>query len=665
MRLYTIVYFLILIYCTGCSESGAHGIGNRGSIHIDPARWYQLNTGQHSLTQLFNGNEYEKITAAHGALLSNYEAWYPLLDGEQMTIDSIRMYDWQGTNEQHPTTLYAVLANWQRVPIATFTGSQYEKWVGPDPKQPGKFALDKPVSDVRYLVINTWGDLPGELEFYGPYTAPKALTPAQPKPAPLSGFFGINAFEWDFEAPTNPMQLDAARLEPIKSFTAVRHYMDWEKLEAAEHAYAFAPTYNGGWNYDAMYEWCKAQQIDVLACLKTIPSWMAATYPANDRDNECVPVRYGKDLADPGSYVEQAKVAFQFTARYGSRSVSTNLLTVGNGNVPRTGLGLIRYIECDNERDKWWKGRKAYQTAREYAANLSAFYDGHKGKMGPSIGVKTADPAMQVVMGGLASTTTGYLQGMIDWCKEHRGYKADGTVDCPWDVINYHFYAHDAVLDPARNQTVGMAPEDAKADSFAKEYIQLAHRYLGDMPVWVTEAGYDINAGSPQRAPSAKVQADWIMRTSLAYARAGVQKVFFYQLYDDNEGNATRYATSGLVNKDHTNRPAASYLRQAARLWGNYAYKETINTAPAVDVYTYNGKNVYVLTSASDKATTYTLNIPNSEAAWIYTPQVTGSAMKEERVKMTGGKVNISVTGTPIFVTGSKAEETTRRMVAR
>ena len=42
------------------------------------------------------------------------------------------------------------------------------------------------------------------------------------------------------------------------------------------------------------------------------------------------------------------------------------------------GLNLIKYVECENERDKWWKGRRAYQTLAEYAANLSAFYDGHK-----------------------------------------------------------------------------------------------------------------------------------------------------------------------------------------------------------------------------------------------------------------------------------------------
>src|SRR5207237_143581 len=149
----------------------------------------------------------------------------------------------------------------------------------------------------------------------------------------------------------------------------------WHKLESEEGSYTYNPTMSGGWNYDAIYERCKAEGIEVLACLKTIPDWMANTYPPADRDSENTPLRYGKDFTDPNSYLEHAKVAFQYMARYGSNTtVNPALLSVNstprwpgdNPNTIKIGLGLIKYIECDNERDKWWKGRKAYQTAREY-----------------------------------------------------------------------------------------------------------------------------------------------------------------------------------------------------------------------------------------------------------------------------------------------------------
>lgn len=55
------------------------------------------------------------------------------------------------------------------------------------------------------------------------------------------------------------------------------------------------------------------------------------------------------------------------------------------------------------------QGRKGYHSPVEYAAALSAFYDGHKGAMGPGYGVKTADPTMKVAMGGLVSIKLDYL----------------------------------------------------------------------------------------------------------------------------------------------------------------------------------------------------------------------------------------------------------------
>lgn len=183
------------------------------------------------------------------------------------------------------------------------------------------------------------------------------------------------------------MEIDESRMNALKAFGGVRHYMDWQKLELTEGKYTFNPVHSGGWNYDAIYERCKAENIEVLPCLKTLPDWMKNTYPYGQQDMENVPLKYGRDYADPASYIEQAKVGFQYIARYGNNpNVDLSLLSVNSAprwgtdaiNVVKRGMGVIKYIECENERDKWWKGRKAYQTGREYAAELSAFYDGNK-----------------------------------------------------------------------------------------------------------------------------------------------------------------------------------------------------------------------------------------------------------------------------------------------
>ena len=328
-------------------------------------------------------------------------------------------------------------------------------------------------------------------------------------------------------------------------------------------------------------------------------------------------------------------------------------------NTIKTGLGLIHYIECDNERDKWWKGRAAYQTGREYAANLSAFYDGHKGALGAGAGVKNADPNMKVVMGGLADPSVGYIMGMIDWCKQYRGYKPNGMVDLPWDVINYHFYSNDA-NGTSNDQHIGVAPELATTAKTADEFVMLAQVVCKSMPVWVTEAGYDLNAQSPQSAVAIKdrsallTQADWILRTSLLYARSKIDRVFYYELYDDDAKSSTKYGTSGLLNDDRTNRPAADFIAQVNRLFGAYTYNETLSKDPIVDKYSLGDKAMYMLVVPDSKGRTanYQLDLGKSDTAYIYQP-MPGKEMKLTNAKVINGKVQISVSETPVFVADS------------
>ena len=648
-------------------------VGANRKITIDPKRWYQLNNVSNGLDALFDGVTDVNVETGWGKVLPNYDAYYPLLDGESMTISSIKFYDFTGVYTDTPMTLSIITDQWQRIPIATFTGDQYAAWVGPYPDRSttgdAKFKLDQPITNARYLVINTYSVFPTEMELYGSYTPGPPATPTPAKSVKLGDMLGVNAYEWNFEDGNTPWQISEPKMNIVKSFSGVRHYMDWSKLEANQGDYSYNPTLSGGWNFDAIYERCKAEGIEVLACLKTIPDWMVNTYPQDQRDSENVPLRYGKDFTDPNSYLEQAKVGFQYMARYGSNpNVDPALLSVNStprwtGDTPNSikiGLGLIKYIECDNERDKWWKGRKAYQTAREYAANLSAFYDGHKNTMGAGVGVKNADPNVKVVIGGLASASAGsdYVKGMIDWCKQYRGYKPDGSVNLCWDVINYHMYADNTSSSQSGISTRGAAPEVTPINKIAADFRKTAHLQSYDMPVWITEAGYDVNQGSPLRAipigakSALETQGDWILRTALLYARQGIEKLFFYQLYDDN-GTGGMFGTSGLANGDNTTRrPAADFLYQTKKLFGDYSYKETLNSDPFVDRYEKDGKSVYVLVVPDEvgRTATYTLDLGTATQAQIYTPTVGSDDMALQTVSTNQGKLQLTVTETPVFV---------------
>ena len=292
-------------------------------IQIDPKRWYQLNNVSNGLEGLFDGITDVNVETGWGKVLSNYDAYYPLLDGESMTLQGIKFYDFTGNYSSNPITLSIINDQWQRIPIATFTGDQYATWVGPYPDRTTtgdvRFVLDQAISNARYLVINTYGAFPTEMELYGSHTpATQTPTPTPAKSVKLGDMLGVNAYEWNFEDGDSPWQINESKMNVVKSFSGIRHYMDWNKLEANEGDYSYNPTLSGGWNYDAIYERCQAENIEVLACLKTLPDWMVNTYPNGERDGENIPMRYGKDAADPASYLEQAKAGFQYVARYGS-----------------------------------------------------------------------------------------------------------------------------------------------------------------------------------------------------------------------------------------------------------------------------------------------------------------------------------------------------------
>ncbi|SDT41588.1 Por secretion system C-terminal sorting domain-containing protein [Mucilaginibacter mallensis] len=649
-------------------------------IPIDTTRWFQLTNASGGLGGLFDGDLTTMVNTGWGKLITNYDAWYPVMPGEKIDLTSMRFYNYEGSLGPYPLTVSVVDSTGTRTVIGTYSGGGYMTWDGPRPGDTSKL-LTTPMKNVKFIVLNCWYQFPTEIEFYGHYTAPPAATPLVQKSYPLNQYFGINAFEWDFEDPNSPLVVSPTLLAAAESFTQLRHYMDWNKLESTQGMYTFDPVHSGGWNYDAMYQACQANNIMVLADLKTMPDWMIATYPSGEQDSENVPVPYGSDFTDPNSYILQAKVAYQYAARYGGNSaVSSSTLSVDTSirwtadpkNTIKKGTGLVHYIECDNERDKWWKGRPAYQTSYEYAANLSAFYDGNKNTMGPGVGVKNADPTMQVVMGGIASADPSYVHGMIEWCRLHRGYRSDGTVNICWDVINYHLYPNDAY--PEGNATTGVAPELSIAAKTAQSFIQMAHTYAADMPVWVTETGYDMNQGSIQKAPpigsktAAQVEADWILRISLLYARNGIARVFFYEEYDDNAAAPTQYASSGLINDDKSRRPAADYLYQVNKVFGNYTYKQTLNSSPIVDQYlSANNQPAYVLVMPTQTGSTvnYSLDLGAADSAYIYNPVAGANDMTSNKVKLVGGKLTLNATETPTFVIPSGVAETAATNLAR
>lgn len=498
---------------------------------------------------------------------------------------------------------------------------------------------------------------------------------------------GTNSYWWDYQQDQFNNPGDASHVIDRKfarvssSFRLVRFFSDWVQWEPHRGQYAMSPL-RDGWLADSVLKRNHDAGIETDLCLQSIPTYMKASYvtpnygdstdwgPFHDR----IPVMKANyaNREDPASYNELRQMAWQIAARFGSNTnIDTTLITLWNSAAdgkgyytPQTrkvGLGYLHYLCLWNENDKYWKGDSAYLWGRAMAAAYSAAWDGDHGRLGP--GVKDADSTMQLVFAAFAVATVDQLRGAIDWVIEHRGYKADGTLDVPWKVIDYHNYSTDNPDQYGNNHT-GVAPEMGDAMQKAQAFIYASNRYLSGMPLWISEHGYDTSQTSPFKAPAIgtlsklQVQGAWLLRSSLEYAATGLQAAVVFQLFDDSQNPAafsTQFETSGVLNQDSLfgRRPAADYYKQALDVMGEYRFTQRISTYPRVDKYTLSGQHdmyaVWVPDSL-DVHTTYSLSVPVGSTLTIRQLKDGQDAPQVTTATTTSATYQLSVTEIPMIV---------------
>jgi hypothetical protein len=198
--------------------------------------------------------------------------------------------------------------------------------------------------------------------------------------------------------------------------------------------------------------------------------------------------------------------------------------------------GTIRHWEILNEPDAAW----AFEgTAEEYAAMLSAAYDG----------IKARAPAAQVVLGGLQRPD------QPSWLE--RVFATPGADALhKFDVANIHL----------------RGPVDPVVRRYSEFRSWLSA--LGfNGPVWVTEHGYPADPAfqiDPAYTAGDASQAAYLTQTLVGLGEAGAEQVFV-TLRDNLEG---AYASEGLVHIDEaagnatTRRPAFAAVRRLANDWG-------------------------------------------------------------------------------------------------
>ena len=362
------------------------------------------------------------------------------------------------------------------------------------------------------------------------------------KPIQFDQFMGINALIDD-------------PLEMLTCVSNIREYHNWYWDEGDQYKFGsaddgsyqpypnnkakFQPSYAGGgkWFFDDYYSKAKNLGFNVIPTYMGSVDWIS-DYVTNK------PIYQRKDSTDPLSYAAHAAHLFQVVARYGKTRHATANLKLAADQPTQSGLSKIKFIENWNEPDAWWDGPKSYFSPYEFAAMSSADYDGHMKKLDQYHGIKNADLDCRMVMGGLTYLNIDYVKAMKLWCMY---YRSDGNI--PFDVLNFHHYSN---IDEIENKRA-ISPEEDSLKVKVKKLVNFKNEYFPNKELWISEFGYDTHPLSVQGVPEIgnytreEVQGQWIVRSYLALAAAGVDRAYMYMFRDVTSYDKTKFATSGLV----------------------------------------------------------------------------------------------------------------------
>ncbi|WP_375419058.1 hypothetical protein [uncultured Hymenobacter sp.] len=684
----------LLLLVSRCSspvaQPGPGGVGGplppykSGMLPLDPATMmYQQNNVSQPPTDLFQPRipkPAANFNPGYGLLLAEHTIIIDLPPQWEAKNLTLHLLDGPGEFEEGQR-YYAVARGGGGLEklVYTFTGSRYNEEV--------TVALPRETVYERLVLRGPAQAQPARLSISGDYRPYPPPRPSARPRAPLAAYTGTNVFPWNLNRPDGHAPSEPRFAAVTQAYGGLlRVYLELEKLVpvAGQHQFKY-------WNLDELARQAHERGPGLLLTIvhstrAELETWPQGNYQGRPTlDMDAPPRAHDADPLREASYQATGEAGYQLAARYGANAnipdANLKCYTVPEYPGapvagPRKGLGYVRYYETHNELDKDWKGRDHYMDGWQMGIYQSVLYDGAQGRLGPTCGIKTADPTAVVLNPGLAKATPDAFRGMIDCWKKTRGYRPDGSLDIPLDQWNYHHYStNGGVAQHTGAQTRGVAPETVDMRATARRMADFAAHYGGGKPVVLTETGYDVQPKSPlaalreadlqaypnrEQVPAARVQltqAVWSLRLLLEVAAGGVDGIAWYQAYDDNGSVPYIYQSSGQLNNDNSRRPVTDFLVQARALMGQYSFRERLSENPRVDIWQAGARGprlaVLWLPVEDDRRSTYSLppSLRPAAAGTYYVPTVGAATMSARPLfGPAGGRRQVPLSERPVFV---------------
>jgi hypothetical protein len=419
-----------------------------------------------------------------------------------------------------------------------------------------------------------------------------------------------------------------------------------------------------GWNFDEYYGDMARRGVAMQPVFQGTPAWMFG-FSAGD---SLKPITGKKDSTLPASYLEHADYLWQFAARFGRTSVSLAALRTDALNTPKSGLGFVKTMEGWNEPDKDWKGVTGYFSPQVLVAMSGADYDGDQGRMGTKVGIKNADPTMQVAMPGIIGINLEYVKAMKYWVDRTRA----GSF--PADVLNFHHYCNDAG-GQGGTATTGISPESDSLRQKLSKVTQWRDRFLPGKELWLSEFGWDTHSGSVYRAKAVggnnelEMQGRWLVRGFLEIAASGFDKAHQFMLRDIWDSSPGIFSTSGMVHDKfdtlspkYAKKPSWWYVNTLNKRLRDFRF-EADESQGSVRIYRFSHLTdidsvAYAVWNPDDAAAAAAVAVPTVLGSGVRVTLVEGQALGAS-FAIAGGSMQVpAVDGRAQLLIGKRAATT-------